>query len=403
MTSQLFLFNQRGVVVASDTLATRKNSHGGWSGLPDNSKIFALGEQHRVVVASSDCTQISKVHVELLVHEWSASLTEPVATLEDYVESFVSWTNSTLKTMVWNNKSGALEVVRHELHDLIGITEIRRLASAHSRGEVDDATSEIQMIEDLKVYASQNFLSAEYEDLPLAKAKHLVQKLKKKVVKLFAEATGEPDRKYSSEFKDELMNFFSQLLCRFVPATEGIATLNFIGYGTEVLFPGRIQMDIRGFYAGKLRYRVRHFRNGASDRDPAFQPHAQSSAIDGFINGIGDDFRRALPSAADDLMSRMTSISDDERKKFCQDLNVAVNEIVRHHFANPFLAALGGMSMTQMVQLADQLIQLQCLRSQLSDCDVTVGGPVEVVSVDRNQGVVWHRSIPAAALTQASS
>ena len=69
------------------------------------------------------------------------------------------------------------------------------------------------------------------------------------------------------------------------------------------------------------------------------------------------------------------------------------------HFVNPFLAALSGMSMTQMVQLADQLIQLQCLRSQLAECDVTVGGPVEVVSISRHEGVVWHRAVPATALT----
>ena len=399
MTSQLFLFNQRCAVVASDTLTSHRNNHGGWSSSPNNSKIFTLGEQHRLAIASSDCAQVAKFHVERLIHEWASSLAEPFDTLGDYVDSFTRWASSTLNNLGLDHKTNALVVIRHELKDLVGITGIRKLASAHSRGEVDDTASEAQMVEILKIYAAENFVCSEFEDLPMAKAKILVQTLKKKVVKLFAEATGESNRTYSPGFKNELIDFFSNLICRFVPATEGMATLNFIGFGSDVLFPGRIRIDIRGFYAGKIRFRVREIRNGGSDSGPAFQSNAQSSAIDAFTNGMDDNFRWALTRAADQLLSKITTVTDDERHKFRKELDGAVNEIVGQHFVNPFLAALSGMSMTQMVQLADQLIQLQCLRSQLAECDVTVGGPVEVVSITRHEGVVWHRAVPATALT----
>ena len=103
MTAQIFLFNQRGVVVASDTLSCRRLAPTGWARFPSNSKICSLGEGHRVVVTTSGQATIAKIHDELLLREWIASLSEPLASLDAYADDFTRWAGVTLHSLEFDD------------------------------------------------------------------------------------------------------------------------------------------------------------------------------------------------------------------------------------------------------------------------------------------------------------
>ena len=67
MTSQIFIGNQNGVVVASDTMVSWEAPHGGTKTLPESNKIYDLGIKHQVVVTDSGKASLA----ELL---WSSPL-----------------------------------------------------------------------------------------------------------------------------------------------------------------------------------------------------------------------------------------------------------------------------------------------------------------------------------------
>ena len=393
MTSQIFLFNQRGVVVASDTLSCRRLAPTGWARFPSNSKIFPLTEGHRVVVTTSGQATIAKIHDELLLREWIASLSEPLASLDAYVNDFTRWASATLHSLEFDDLENILDVVNDELSDIFRITPIRKLIAKHRQGETNGEDSEAEIMALLKKYAEDNFRSNYYEDLNPEKMLARLKRHKKTLIKQFGEYAGEPHRRFSDHFRAEWLEFLSQLLSRWVPSRSGETTLNFAGFGSEELFGGRVQLDIRGFYAGRLRFQTHDRNPDSTDLTPAIRTHAQTTAMDAFLNGIDDCFRHSLPHAAEALMEEIHGISVEDRDRFCTEFAEAVDGMVAQHFNAPLMRALYAMSINEMTHLADLLIELQKMRAQMSDSGATVGGLVEVVSITRHQGLTWHRMI----------
>lgn len=207
MTAQIFLFNQRGVVVASDTLSCRRLAPTGWARFPSNSKICSLGEGHRVVVTTSGQATIAKIHDELLLREWIASLSEPLASLDAYADDFTRWAGVTLHSLEFDDLENILDVINDELTDLFRITPIRKLIAKHRHGETNSDDSESEIMSLLKKYAEDNFRSNYYEDLDPEKMLARLKRHRKALVKHFGHYVGEPDRHFSDHFRAEWLEF----------------------------------------------------------------------------------------------------------------------------------------------------------------------------------------------------
>ena len=92
MTSQVAVANHSGVAVASDTVTT-SYVEGGTKTIGNSHKIWEIGTGHRVLVLHSGAVTQNGVTLKLLLNEWSTTLSKPLDTLEDYVDSYITWMN----------------------------------------------------------------------------------------------------------------------------------------------------------------------------------------------------------------------------------------------------------------------------------------------------------------------
>jgi hypothetical protein len=90
MTSQIAVFNPLGVAVASDTVTTISSSRG-IKTTSNAQKIWPLPEPHLLVIIESGSAVSNGVHTQLLINEWSRTLTGPLPTVGNYATSFADW------------------------------------------------------------------------------------------------------------------------------------------------------------------------------------------------------------------------------------------------------------------------------------------------------------------------
>ena len=63
-------------------------------------------------------------------------------------------------------------------------------------------------------------------------------------------------------------------------------------------------------------------------------------------------------------------------------------------YVQPLLRRVASMNLHAMAELARTLVGLQATSSESKDGPVSVGGLIEVVTIDRIQGVQWKTRLP---------
>jgi hypothetical protein len=105
----------------------------------------------------------------------------------------------------------------------------------------------------------------------------------------------------------------------------------------------------------------------------------------------------------DDVLRSDFGFTDNQIEKLFKDN--AMDKIGRHfqeRYIWPSKSLIQDLALPGLVKFADSLVHIQSLRSVLEGDEATVGGIVEVVSIDRAYGVVWHRKL-TARLSESSA
>jgi hypothetical protein len=391
MTSQVGITNHSGVAVASDTVITAF-LHGGAKSLGSSHKILELGPAHKLLVLLSGSVTTNRVTNRLFVTEWASTLQAPFATLEEYVASFVHWmeTNSTIHSI-----DSEIARANYLLDD--HFYEIMRRAKA--RWE--------ELSEDLKQYSSQGeiLVTVAQEGYEYLSSLELVPGVDSdRFFNEFLE-NEEFDLKSKLEyyFKYLGMNFTSESIlmnsCPLILARqqffEGESTVAFIGFGESEYFAGNIRLDVRGFYGGKFVYRLGDYHAVSPDTAALISPFAQDQAIFGFLQG----FRFAVLDYAEHLIEKYVNeaIENDEGENLGGDIASKVRQEVFDHFrrkiTDPLLNSIEGLDLFHLANLADSLVGMEATSSFGADGPATVGGMIEVATIDRQNGVTWVRKL----------
>ncbi len=86
--------NFNGIAVASDTYVSLTTSEG-IKTMGNTEKIFELGPKHKVLILHSGNTSVPNgVSNWLQINEWILTLENPLSTLQDYVDTYLNWSNT---------------------------------------------------------------------------------------------------------------------------------------------------------------------------------------------------------------------------------------------------------------------------------------------------------------------
>jgi hypothetical protein len=397
MTSQVAVYNQLGIALASDTVSTAFSDNGAKT-TGNSEKIFELGDGHKVVILHYGSTGLNNLLHQFHVNEWRLSLTGSLPTLEDYVASYRDW--SANGPRFHSPESIALDASAFIRTYFEGV-------KAAIDSEVNGDTSLVGLSEDqfnlaaliINEEVAKERL-AELKAMPLfdglteAKARELIKTHTVDVNKLIEQVF--EGYVQSPALLRTLRSSAPYMLAR-KQSWRWDSTLVFAGYGSSDSFPGTITLNCRGLINGLLvADQEDTVRIDPRDLRWELSNFAQGDAIESFLRGMNKDLRNQVAWAVDDAV-RDTMADQIDEEKVGAAVRQALERIDNYTWRNylgPIGNRISGLNINSLANLSKRLVGMQATASESKDGPVSVGGFIEVVTIDRIDGVRWIRRMP---------
>ena len=398
MTCQVVLFNGYGAVLASDSASTVA----GQRVYDTAEKICSLPEPHQMAALHNGNAFLHQFPVQLLLEEFGRTLgSTRLASASAYWDAFVRF--------VENGAFFSEEIQEDFFLDTIDdhLRQMRNVLERASGGEA--------LTNELLMSLLNNWIN-HWDQLAITEGAEpeWAMELIKNCLTPFEEIV-KSYFKYD-DFSDEVINRrFEEIIyfitrCYSYNADVGVA---FIGFGANELMPSYAKTTILGFMGDKLQ----HWGLDSQRFDPTREAIwggaeflAQSDAIRLFVRGTADDAEETTRNIFRDSLGRMSSlvVSDDaESGDGAFDLdNSKLRDEIRSEaerklfeFGNAkrreFLDVISVLPPATLVNVAESLIGLQSLWHAVRAKLNTVGGPIDIAIVTRNDGFQWvkHKSL----------
>ena len=391
MTSQIAIFNQRGVGVASDTVST-VTSGAGTKTINNTEKIWELGGDHLAVVVISGNSSINLVDARLLLAEWGKTLPGPMSTVQTYAENFSNWLAAEQGLVpVHSEAQVALRCL--ENHYLNLRNRVNSSLDLADGNEVSATPLLVQYATDAVEYLKQqppySNVTDEFDSAYLNSEDFDLEGLLKNI---FDEIPG-----YELA-RSTLAESGTYVLSRFQPMRFD-TTLGFIGFGTDEYFAKSVRMVCRGRYGGTARVVI---------GDPFGLTHenidegviscfAQQDAIHGFIRGAHYEVEDLiLDSIGDHIFAKYENQEEGyaEARAVVESVREKIRTAISEQYVYPMLELISTLNLRDVAELASSLVGIQAMRANASPEPPGVGGLIESLVIDRVEGVRWVKRLP---------
>jgi hypothetical protein len=181
------------------------------------------------------------------------------------------------------------------------------------------------------------------------------------------------------------------------------AGLVLAGFGDHDIFPRMIEYRSSGMLEGTQV--IEEVKREGIDHDTpaALNAFAQTSMSDTFSLGFSKDVYVALmdtlsvrlkefaTSICGAVGANPAKIGDLEQmiSQASSSISDGWFERARREHAYPLKRVLGALPVEEIAELAETLINLQSLKEKVTKPSASVGGPVDVAVITRNEGFVW--------------
>lgn len=413
MTSQMVLITQAGIGIASDTMTSWGARGGGPKTSPTANKIYELGPNHKVVVVHSGATSVAGLSYELLVREWALTQTAPLPALENYPQAFENWL-ANYRRLPIDEVDAVGERVWGGLHDFVrdflrDEAEVWVPLTALAEGAAPDPDLDAAICHQLTRFAKY---AQDDDPGPLRTAPEAQLR-----ARFHGDTSVDPCKVFTNvieHFIGTTLDFTSDTLraaleeasiqwLRYLNPISGRAQLHWVGFGTDEPIGGLITMRINGYYLGRLQAITDTRQPDTTTTIPWILPLAQRDAIEDFIGGIGPRLHHIVMDIIDSTFGHLTDPKDVESSKefvgkFKESFNEQLGEASWALYVMPLRETLSALSLASLVGLCEALVNLQRLRSYMSNEEATVGGIIESMSISRSHGVKWRNQLHGGGL-----
>jgi hypothetical protein len=422
MTTQVLITTKMGIALASDSTltVTLGDASGARKTLNNSRKIHELGSQHRVLALSSGSAYLNGIPIELFVLRWSKTLHEPLRTIEDYAKSFVAWLarNSTGKNRPDEDAidyaaSRLLAKIDEQLDFGIRLDpeffEMPQVweaefndwfvsnpskAKAFSKALKSAADSVLNSLDDLWAYPFFDESTA---------LKVLNSKMAMRIVDEWFVSKAMPP-----SIRQKVAAAMPLSLRRRISTREPQTKLVFAGYGNDSFTPQVVTVVLEGALPEMVLGWQNDLVYDGIDGATIYFP-GQNRAIRTFLKGFdptlleehGDLLQQALLKArsSQDVPSEVRYQLQDLEENF--ELKRFISRGLEDYLSEfgegtnaKLLDTIGAMDLTAVAEVAESLTGLEVLAAHNAESPPTSGGIIEVVTIDLQYGIQWHRRIP---------
>jgi len=399
LTTQVAVMNLAGIAVASDTVVTSTigNSEKVIGG---KSKIYFPGNPHKFVVLHNGAVEISGIPIHLHLHSWFESLSKSLNSLNAYVDSYRSWSISENRMVTESIENWTVQKLAYQSLDILRERlESRKSLFIPPEGTVRKAKNALTSALLLEVQMYFNYLNelSPYPGLTDNRAKKILESagfdFETELASIFD----------GLELSQEAIEVITKNLFLTISRAQELgdeAELVFVGFGVDEPYPHKVTVTARGIYGGSLQA----VQEEMTPLDPMgtrsqVTTLAQGEAMQGFFRGqhpaMKLKYRELISSKVEERWGETTNelIGD----MLASEIEDEAHDYSYRIFIQPFLQSIESFSPELMAELAEFLVGLQVMTAYKDSGAATVGGAIEVVTIDRVDGVVVRKSLADSA------
>ncbi|WP_458756654.1 hypothetical protein ACSVBT_12805 [Afipia sp. TerB] len=396
MTAEVCIMNRLAVVLAADSAATVTQ----WSGnkveeryFKGSNKIFQLSDYHPVGLMIFDSADVLRVPWEIVVKSFRAELgKKSFNTVKEYAEEFFDFLERT--PLIF--PSSIQDEVFLDTARTAAVLLTPRDHPKDDNARLDENTAIVEST------------IAELEDIGFNST--LDDKLLDEAKTSWTRPLVEHIEKWRETFEPAFPRDLSRL------ATAGILEvfkrpekhfnttgLVFAGFGDHEIFPSLVEYKSCGLMCGRhISIAADHF--AVTHEVPAkLASFAQTAMSDTFSLGVSEDVYLSVMSTLENKLEEFAkSIAEESGGDAARienfsarvaaarrEMGEAILDRAQREHAMPLRRVLGVLPVDEMAELAETLINLQALKEKVTKSSETVGGPVDVAIITKNEGLVW--------------
>jgi hypothetical protein len=190
----------------------------------------------------------------------------------------------------------------------------------------------------------------------------------------------------------------------FSPVSSGFVIA---GFGDSEVFPALVAHETDGYIGSRIKFSPAESAKVTIENQSLITAFAQREIVQRFMEGIDPGYADFLEISFTNALigsnistfekwapksvqtkSRKAAIAKAAQKQFAQINRDAMNYRIRQ-FSNPTVEMVGLFPKDELAHLAESLVGLTSLHRRVSRDLETVGGPIDVAVISKNDGFIW--------------
>lgn len=211
------------------------------------------------------------------------------------------------------------------------------------------------------------------------------------------------DNKTPIRVDDKLVTALAEMMMNIVKSnhrSDAYTGFVFAGFGAKDIFPTLVSVELDGIYFNKTRtMKLQLIDIDRRGPTAAVVPFAQKDMPERFIFGIDRQFEETLEKVVESMVAEVVDKSGSTfTKKAATEVRAAaVKEYragvdkLKSRSEQALKAVVNHMAKKELGELAYSMVELTSRKRRYSTDMETVGGPIDVAILTRNEGFIWVR------------
>lgn len=397
MTAEIAILNRTAVALAADSIVTLAGPRSSKT-YDSAEKIFQLSRYQPIGLMIYNNALFMNAPLEILVRRYRETLT--TVGFQELVQVWPAFETFLLafkreKDDELEHFQGMIRAEFSQFGDLIVKHMLEGIGKKKKRGAETASELLARRVEERTAEAE-----AQRQDPPFLDDITLEQFVEEYGEEL-AKAAQDRFPPLEIEVTPELRGALARMMLAIIRSdirTAAYTGLVFAGFGSDELFPTLFAIEVDGVYFNRLRSMNRQIVDIDRRGDTAaVVPFAQKDMPQRFILGIDRQFEGALEKIADSMVSDVVgqcgaSFDADQaeliRTAASRQFKDGLDRLKRNS-EQTLKTVVNHMSKKELGEVAFSLVELTSRKRRYSTDMETVGGPIDVAILTRNEGFVW--------------
>ena len=387
--------NEMGIALAADSAATAMNK------VFKADKVFELSRTQPIGVMIYGLSSIDTIPFELIVNEYRNQIGDrKFATISECANDFLKFIETGGSDSIENNPIISPAYVDVQVFSTFSFV-LGRFIEQLDDWRVEDGVSEesrpLYIETALKMLAKESSKNVDREQ-----SKQMVASIRESLKR---NESYDTLKNYELWRVRKYQNNILKIYANRLLSGEGIdleTGIVIAGYGSEEFMPSYKEFVIHGLYPNGLSYTLKSEIGIDTYTRSWIETFAQDDVMKTYIDGVDPylliRINDGLLQTIDDMtklfsehLPEETDLDEiyDANKEIVQNFMDGIRRTMRREYRYPVEDAVAFLSKDEMATLAESLIQSTSLRRHVSRDRESVGGPIDVAIISRNEGFVW--------------